>query len=403
MTHAFHRFVLATSALAVCFMGSAHSSDESFQTWMTGFRAELIADGVSTNIVASMFDGIEPDDVVLERDAYQPEFVRPMWVYLQGAASDARRDNGRAAATRISQTLSGVEARHQVDAYILTAIWGLESAYGAILGDRDIVRSLSTLAWDGRRRDWAQGELRAVATMIERGYATREDLKGSWAGAMGQTQFIPSTYLERAVDFDGDGRRDIWANEGDALASAANLLARAGWEFNAPTVIEARLPDDFDYVSWGERQKKPLSEWAFAGVRPASGEWSADDMYRDVRIIMPAGANGPAFAAFSNFDAIMRYNNSTAYALGVSYLAKRLGGNTALPGGWPEGDVPLTRAEARTLQSTLTRLGYSTGGVDGIIGRNTRAALKRFQADHGLIPDGYAGRNVYERLLEAAG
>ena len=404
MTHLIRRFALASTGLFLCLQAPAMAQqDQSFEDWMTGFRAELSADGVSSEILTSMFDGLEPNNTVIDRDSSQPEFVRPVWSYLNIAAGDVRRDNGRAAAANILSVLEAVEERHQVDADVLTAIWGLESAYGEILGNMDVVQSLATLAWEGRRRSWAEGELRAVATMIERGYARREDLRGSWAGAMGQTQFIPSTYLERAVDFDGDGRRDIWANEGDALGSAANLLARAGWEFEAPTAIEVTLPADFDYVSWGERTRKPVSDWAMDGVRPNSGEWSADDLYRRARIILPAGAQGPAFMAFSNFDAIMRYNNSTSYALGVSYLAKRINSDLGLPTGWPESNTPLTRSEARQLQSALTNAGYSTQGIDGIFGRNSRAALKRYQADHGLTPDGYPGRIVFEQIMGSNG
>lgn len=180
-----------------------------------------------------------------------------------------------------------MEARFDVDRHILTAIWGLESAYGAIQGDFDVVRSLATLAWEGRRQAFAEAQLIAAARMIERGYATRAELKGSWAGAMGQTQFIPTTYLERAVDVDGDGRRNIWTSEADALGSAANLLSQAGWEAGAPVVVQVVLPEAFDFSRWSENARRPVSAWALDSVRPASDEWHSDDLYRTARLMIP--------------------------------------------------------------------------------------------------------------------
>jgi membrane-bound lytic murein transglycosylase B len=338
---------------------------------------------------------------IVERDRTQPEFVRPVWQYLAGAASAERAAGGRRAAERHAAALDQVEARFDVDRHILTAIWGLESAYGAIQGDFDVVRSLATLAWEGRRRAFAEAQLIAAARMIERGYATRAELKGSWAGAMGQTQFIPTTYLERAVDVDGDGRRNIWTSEADALGSAANLLANAGWEAGAPVVVQVVLPETYDFSRWSETARRPLSAWALDSVRPAEGEWAPDDLYRTARLVIPAGARGPAFLAFGNFDALMRYNNSTAYGLGVAYLAKRLSDGVTPPGGWPENDPPITRSQARDLQEALTALGYNTQGVDGIVGANTRAALRRFQADNGLVADGYAGRLAHDAVMAA--
>jgi membrane-bound lytic murein transglycosylase B len=378
--------------------GIAAVQADGFDTWLAGFRTELAEDGVSEAIIASMLDGLQPNPVVLERDAYQPEFVRPVWQYLQGAVSEQRVTQGQAAQGRVLATLEEIEAEYGVDKDILTGIWGLESAYGVIQGNFDIVQALATLAWDGRRRDFAESQLKAIAQMIERGYATREQLEGSWAGAMGQTQFIPTTYMDRAVDFDGDGQRNIWDSEGDALASAANLLARAGWDRDEPVVEEVILPEGFDFEAWSERSRLSVSQWAAQGVAPASGSFDGVEALQ-ARILLPAGGAGPAFIAFSNFDTLLRYNNSTSYALGVSYLAKALEGSGTLPGGWPEGDPPLGRNHARDLQAALTALGFDTQGIDGVVGPNTRNALRAFQQSKGLEPDGYAGAAAYEQVI----
>jgi len=379
------RFVLAAlvGSLLIAGAGAQEVSEEdagSFETWRSGFQARLIERGVDETIAVSMMEGLEIDPRILDRDSSQPEFVRPIWVYLNGAASDLRVSNGRSAQENHVEALLAVEEQFDIDPDILTAIWGLESAYGEIMGNFDVVRSLATLAWDGRRRSFAESQLFAVADMISNGYARRDDLLGSWAGAMGQTQFIPTTYMARAVDVDGDGRRNIWTSEADALGSAANLLMVAGWEAEAPVVLEVSLPDDFDYSTWSSRRRRAVSAWALDGLRLAEGEWEAADMYRSGRLLIPAGANGPAFLAFGNFDALMEYNNSTAYALGVAYLAQRIGGDVDLPDGWPEGDVPLTRTQARELQAALTALGHDTQGIDGRIGPNSRRALRAFQA-----------------------
>lgn len=393
----------AALAAALVTASAAFAQDAPFEDWRDGFAQRLASDGVRAETVSSMLDGLEPDERVIERDGSQPEFVRPIWEYLDSAVSADRVANGEAAHARVARTIEAVEAEYGVESEVLAAIWGLETAYGEITGDFDVVRSLATLAWEGRRRGFAEDQLRAIAQMIENGYARREDLKGSWAGAMGDTQFIPTTYMERAVDFDGDGRRDIWNSEADALASAANLLARAGWERGEPILAEAVLPEGFDYAGWNEDARRPVAEWAQMGVRPAGGsEFSANDLNRSARLIVPAGADGPAFLAYSNFQSVLRYNNSTAYALGVGYLARAIAGEGGRPQGWPEDNPPITRSQSRDMQERLTALGHDTGGVDGMIGPNTRSALRAFQREQGMEPDGYAGRATYDAVVAAS-
>lgn len=390
------------SALVVTAAAPAQPEGESFADWLAGFRPRLEASGATPQTVSAMLDGLEPDLQIIERDRSQPEFVRPLWSYLDIAASDLRIRNGRAAYAEHRETVDAIAARFEVRPEILIAIWGLESSYGEIPGNSDIVRSLATLAWEGRRRDWAEGELIAVARMIDRGYATRDQLTGSWAGAMGQMQFIPSTYLERAHDWDGDGRRNIWTNEADALASAANLLSRAGWRPGEPAIVEVDLPETFDFAAWDPGRSRLVSEWAMMGVVPARGEWGADLLMQAARLELPAGATGPGFLTFPNFRVIKRYNNSTSYAIGVAHLADRIAGGAPFEGPWPEDNPPITRSQTMELQAALNTLGFDSGRPDGLAGPNTRAALRAFQRANGLRADGYVGREMYEAVMAAA-
>lgn len=394
--------LIAGAALALLAAPASLAQDTAFETWLAGFRDRLIASGVSVEIADRMFDGVAPNPVVIDRDRSQPEFVRPIWSYLGIAASDLRISNGRTAHAEQNATLEAIEAHYGVRSEILVAIWGLESSFGAIPGNNDTVQALATLAWEGRRRDWAEAQLFAIAEMLDEGYATRDMLTGSWAGAMGQTQFIPTTYLERAVDWDGDGRRNIWTDEGDALASAANLLSEAGWQSGAPTVLEVDLPSGFDLAAWEPGQSRLVSEWAMMQVRPAGGaEWNADDLMRAARLELPAGRGGPGFLTFPNFRVIKRYNNSTSYALGVAHLADRIAGGEAFIGGWPEGDEPLTRSQTREVQAALNAMGFDSGVPDGIAGPNTRRALRAYQRANGHPADGYLGRSMYEAITGA--
>jgi membrane-bound lytic murein transglycosylase B len=285
---------------------------------------------------------------------------------------------------------------------ILIAIWARESAYGAIQGDFDVIRSMASLAAQGRRRDWAEGELIAALRIIATGQATREQLKGSWAGAMGQTQFIPSTYLSTAVDGDGDGRRDIWNSPADALASAANLLAKGGWHRGESWAREVTVPADFDF-SLTEGPKLTPEAWGALGVLRADGlPWTDNDRTVETQLIAPAGASGPLFLLFPNHFVIRRYNNSVAYALAVGLLADRIAGAGPLVTPWP-AETPLSLADRMTAQRALAALGFSPGTPDGIVGVGTRTALRTFQKAHGLTPDGYLSPVMVQQLKTAAG
>lgn len=399
------RTLLAAALALTTFAATAAAQPEgeTFADWLSGFRGRLAASGASPQTVASMLDGLEPDMAIIERDRSQPEFVRPIWSYLDIAASDLRIRNGRAAYAQNRQTVDAIAAHFEVRPEILIAIWGLESSYGEIPGNADIVRSLATLAWEGRRRAWAEGELIAVGHMLDNGYATRDQLTGSWAGAMGQMQFIPSTYLERAHDWDGDGRRNIWTDPADALASAANLLSEAGWQLAQPAIVEVDVPADFDLSAWDPDRSRLVSEWAMHGLTPARGEWHADELMQAARLELPAGAAGPGFLTFPNFRVIKRYNNSTSYAIGVVHLADRIAGAEPFDGPWPENDPPIGRTQTMELQSALNALGFDSGRPDGLAGPNTRSALRDFQRAQGHRADGYVGQAMYDAVMAAAG
>ena len=367
----------------------------SFAEWRDGFRARALAAGIAPATLDRAFAGVHPNERVLELDAYQPEFTRPIWEYLDGAVSDARVATGRQKAQASRALLSGIEGRYGVDYPVVLAIWGLESNFGTNFGDIPVVESMATLAYEGRRQDFAEEQLLAALRIVQAGDIPPERLVGSWAGAMGHTQFIPTSFLSYAVDYDGDGRRDVWAPDAaDALASAANYLASFGWARGQPAAVEVRLPQGFDYALADDETRLPAAEWQARGVQPVRGTLPPGDA---VEILLPAGARGPAFAAYPNFRVIKRYNNATSYALAVSHLADRIEGGPAFAAAWPRGDRMLSRSETQELQRRLTALGYDTGGVDGIVGPNSRAAIRRFQAAQGMTPDGY----VSAALLEA--
>lgn len=365
----------------------------SFAEWRAAFRPRALAAGITPATFDRALAGISINDRVLELDQFQPEFTRPIWEYLDGAVSSSRIANGRDAASRVATTLAQIESRFGVDRNVVVAIWGLESAYGANMGSMSVIRSMATLAYEGRRRQFAEDQLISALTIIQSGDVSADRMIGSWAGAMGHTQFIPTSYADYAVDFTGDGRRDVWAADpSDALASTANYLARFGWTQGQPAVVEVTIPPGFDYALANPKIRKPVSEWRALGIAaPTAPEV-------DASVLLPAGAAGPAFLELPNFRVIKRYNNATSYALAVSHLAERIGGGGSFVADWPRGDRALSRAEKEELQRRLTALGFDTQGADGIIGPNSRAAVRAFQQSSGLIPDGYVSGNLLDQV-----
>ena len=381
---------------------SASSGSPAFDAWLRDFYGRAMAAGLPAGLLDRQLAGLVPDDRVSSLDSRQPEFSKPVGDYIKGVVTEDRIALGRQRRADLAW-LPGVETRYGVPREVLIAVWAMESGFGAIQGTYDVVRSMATLAADGRRRGFAEDQLMAALRIIGSGEWPRERLTGSWAGAMGQTQFIPTTFLSTAVDGDGDGRRDIWGSSADALASAANLLAaQGGWTRGQSWAREVLVPPGFDYSLTEGPQETPL-EWAARGVRPADGgSWRQADLAARATLIAPSGAAGPMFLALPNHFAIRKYNNSTAYALGVGLLADRFAGSGALVRAWPY-EAPLSLVDRMDAQRALAALGFDSGPPDGVVGVNTRQALRAFQKSRGLIADGYVSMEMVRRLRSEAG
>jgi membrane-bound lytic murein transglycosylase B len=372
---------------------------EDFATWLARFRQEALAAGVSRTTVERALTGIYPLPSVLAADANQPEFTRPVWSYLDSAVSQARINRGRELLGVHAGLFGAMEARWGVPAPIVAAIWAMESNFGSNMGDLSVVQALATLAHSGRRTQYGRDQLMAALGILDRGDVPVERMVGSWAGAMGQTQFIPTTYARHAIDGDGDGRRDLWSSLPDVFGSTAAYLSSSGWRQGLPWGLEVRLPPGFDHALADPSAARPVADWAALGVQPVAG--SLPPAGESAAVLLPAGYQGPAFLVTDNFKAILRYNNSTSYALAVGHLADRYRGGAPIAVAWPRHERPLDRAERMELQERLTVRGYSAGAVDGIIGANTRAAFRRWQREAGLPADGFPTVGQLERLRAA--
>ena len=374
--------------------------DTVFGAWRAAFIDKAAAQGLARDPgePAALAD-LTPDPQVLALDRRQPEFSKPISGYLTSTVSPARVAEGQAHLAAAHPWLDPIVDRYQVPAEILVAIWAVESGFGQTLGDYDVVRAYATLAAQGRRQAFAEDELIGALRILFSGEASRAQLKGSWAGAMGQTQFTPLDYLAYAVDGDGDGKRDIWGSAPDALASTANFMARkAHWVPEQSAQVEAAVhAAGFDYALTEGPTKTP-EEWAALGVKPADPRGLPDgDRGAPCTLIMPMGWQGPAFFAFANHMAIRAYNNSTSYALAVGLLADRIAGGGPLIQAWPT-DQPISLADRTAAQQALKRLGYYTGEIDGILGAGARKAARLWQASQGLPADGYLSYALVQRL-----
>lgn len=405
MIRSFARFVGAIF-LAVLIAGgglvSSAWADPGFDKWIRDFWPAAKAAGVSRSIYDAAFQGLTPDPEVLEKARFQPEFTEPLWAYVQRRVSEKRTEAGRKMLVQHRGLLDQIETRYGVDRHIIVAIWGLESYYGEVLSDpkivKGVIRSLATLAYGDRRRaKFARQQLIAALKIAQNGDISLAGMTGSWAGAMGHTQFIPTSYQAFAVDFDGDGRRDLWNSPADALGSAANYLSKSGWVSGTTWGYEVVLPGDFDYRLAEDGKTRAISEWKKLGVVRARGDGfprSGDK----ASLIAPVGAAGPAFLLLRNHFVIKRYNNATAYSLAVGHLADRLRGGGEFSRPWPSDERALTADESVELQQHLARAGYYDGVIDGKIGPASRAAIRAYQAGRGLVPDGFASLELLKVL-----
>lgn len=376
---------------------AAPDTEAGFQRWIRRFHAVALKRGISSSTLRRAFAGVTLNEYVLEKDRNQSEFTKTIWQYLDSAVSAKRIANGREAMRKYARVLDQIQRRYHVDKSVVVAIWGLESSYGTHRGTVPIIGALATLAYEGRRGRFFETQLIDALKIIQDGDVSPAQMTGSWAGAMGHTQFIPSSYLAYAVDFRGNGKRDIWSNDPtDALASTAAYLHRYGWHEGQPWGIEIALPKGFDYALSGRRIKKSAAEWERLGLRTATGARLPN--YGAGSVLLPAGAKGAAFMIYHNFGVIERYNSADAYVIAVGYLASRIEGGPPIRHSWPLGDRALTFAERKEMQTRLTRAGFNTHGVDGRIGPDTIKAIRAYQRHTGLIPDGYASSVLLQRL-----
>lgn len=357
---------------------------------------------VSKEIYDEAFRGLTPDPEVVERNNHQPEFTLPASHYVSLTVNDTRIREGQQKLREYASRLEAIEKRYGVDRHILLSIWGMETSFGQSRGEKNVIRSLSTLAYKGRRARFGRRQLLAALEILQAGDITVEEMTGSWAGAMGHTQFIPTSYLAYAVDFTGDGRRDIWETPVDALASTAHFLRKAGWTAGQTWGCEVILPEGFNIRLAGADHRRSISQWRSLGLRQAAGQTFSrpEDL---AYLYLPAGAQGPAFLLLQNFRALMRYNPAPKYALAVGHLADRIRGAPELVQAWPDGVRPLAENDRKELQRLLAAKGYDIGGLDGIIGPKTRAAVRDYQKRKGLRADGFPRHGLLNMLREDNG
>ncbi|HYG45281.1 MAG TPA: lytic murein transglycosylase [Bordetella sp.] len=398
-------FCLVTLATAVRAAVAADATAPADTAAFAGCLAQLRGQAVKQGVSAATFDtytqGLAPDMSVIASLDAQPEFKTPIWDYLAALVDDERIADGQQALRQWQPELARAQSQFGVDPATVVAVWGVESNFGKKLGGRPLLTSLSTLSCFGRRQTYFRGEFFATLKIIQQEHVRPERLNGSWAGAFGQTQFMPSTYLRLAVDFDGDGRRDLVDSVPDALASTANFLQRAGWKPDLSWGFEVSVPAGLDTSGAGRRNKRPMSAWAAQGIKRADGQpLPAGDT--QVALLLPAGPQGPAFLVTRNFDAVYSYNAAESYALAIAHLSDRLRGAGPIAHAWPTDDPGLSRAERRELQSLLIARGFDIGEPDGLIGARTRQALQTVQNQAGLPSDGRAGQKSLQWLRQNA-
>ena len=392
---------LGSIIVATAVLTSSANAEAKFEAFIQSLWPRVHAAGISRDLFDAAFAGVtEPDPAVLKLALTQPEFTSTTSAYLAKAVTPIRIDTGQQMKGSEAALLSAIESKYGVDRYILLGIWGMESNFGKDKGSMDVMRSLATLIYAGRKKNYAREQLIAAFKILKKGARQPSNFKGSWAAAMGHTQFIPTSYLSYAVDWTGDGKKDIWGSKEDALASTANYLAKAGWKPDRPWGWEVLLPGNFNKALIGRRIWRPVSEWVKLGVAPASGgKFSAPQA--DAFVMIPQGIDGPAFLVTRNFLSIMDYNFSHSYALAVGHLADRIRGQGPFVGSWPDLNFDFSFAQRVEMQKRLLRLGFETGGSDGRFGARTYEAIIAYQKSVGLPLDGKPSAKLLERLKNA--
>jgi len=393
----FSRRLSALALGALLSLGSLAPAWANSADFVRSLWPQAEARGVSRSAFEKAFASYSYQPKVMELTRKQPEFSQTVQQYLAKRVTDGQASKGRAMRKEWNQTLTGAQQRWGVQPEIVLAIWGMETNFGGFMGGENTVHALATLTEGGYRTSFFREELLTALRIISDGHVSADNMTGSWAGAMGHTQFMPTSFMRYAVDYNGDGRKDIWNSVQDALGSTANYLNSFKWRPGETWGYEVKLPSGFDFAKARSMDRAPLSQWQAMGIQRTSGR--AFPRPNDVgRLYMPAGASGPVFLLLPNFDVIKRYNNSDSYALAVGHLADRIigGGDFATP--WPAGDFALNAAQRAELQTLLTRAGFDTGTPDGKIGPKTRAAVIAYQNRVGLPADGFASGRLLQRL-----
>lgn len=382
----------------------ASSGHAAMDAWRDDFAGRAMAAGHDRALVKSLLEGIRPLPLWLGTEVQaatapsaQAEFAKPIWDYLKVPMGQTRISSGQTKLAALGPTLAAIEAKYGVDRQVLLAIWGMETSYGGFMGTDDAANALANMAVEGRRRAFAEAEIYALMEIVEKGYARRDQLGSGWAGAMGHTQFMPTTYIAHAVDFDGDGKRDVWKSEADALASAANYLARSGYVKGQPWGLEVSLPAEFDY-SLADGSERRMDAWVAAGLTPITGGTFNTGGAEFAELWVPAGHQGPKYLLFKNFNVFKTYNRADSYAFAVGLSGDAIMGKVGPVTPWPTHLAPLSVADIRALQQGLNDRGFDAGTVDGIAGRRTKLAVQAFQKTLGQVADGYPTKQVLDTL-----
>src|SRR6478736_2978878 len=387
--------MVAALMLLVSAVPSTRADD--FQAWVARFWPTAKAAGITRQTYDLAFKGMTPDPKVVEAANFQPEYVKPIGEYIDRVVSDKRIETGKTKLVENKALLDAIEKRYGVDRHIVVAIWGVESNFGTQPGDMNVIRSLATLIYTGTKAKFAKPQLIMALKILQHGDVSYEAMNGSWAGAMGHTQFIPTTYQSYAVDYDGDGKRNIWYDVPDALASTASYLKHSNWQAGQTWGYEVTLPEGFNPKKVSERTLRSLGDWQKTGIKRVGGE-PFPRTGDKAGLYAPAGTAGPAFLVLNNFRSILRYNNATSYALGVGHLADRLKGYGPFVHPWPTDENHLSLDQRIELQKLLVAKGLLVGDTDGIIGPATLEAVKTFQRGKKMPVDGFPSRTILELL-----